>query len=642
MGIDVGAVIYIALKPILKIYAIIFVGFLLAKYDVVSMEVARGISNMVVNAILPCLTFNKIVGNISWHDIRLIGVIVLSAFVLFALGGACSLGTKFATPSPKQWFWGLMFGGIFPNISDLPIAYMQSMGGGQIFTEDQANRGVAYTCIFLFTQSFLMMNVGMWRIVGMDFKDGDDNEKESEDVEEVITEGSPKEALDDSRKSAGSSTLPEAPTVVKVVHRAPTNGESLDSDDEFEMYSIDSYVSRHFEPAERTEQEEPVAINQNRLGRSTMSKLPPSIQEEQEISPEPAVLPPTKLTTMSSICSSPAVIRTFRVPRNPTNKPHPSAFNKYARSLSITDALERKLSKTRSNRSIPNSMIAEYSAAEKIKSGELDLRRPLTLTKFVGDENAFGKSEPRGIDEIVSSQQHDEENPVPPAPSNDTGSIVQENSGKKISLWKRIKLRCSKFIRKYKLGWLTYFLINCIRPASLGALLGIICALIPWVKALFVPTYVHVHMAPDQMPVLNFIMDFTAYIGNACVPLGLLMLGGTLARLEVESIPEGFLKTVVSLTVCRLVVIPIIGVLWANKLYDLGWLNDNVSKFIMILTFSMPSATAQVYFTAFYSPVTGAHQQMDCLSIFFIAQYGVLFITLSIVVTYALKVDLKV
>lgn len=176
----------------------------------------------------------------------------------------------------------------------------------------------------------------------------------------------------------------------------------------------------------------------------------------------------------------------------------------------------------------------------------------------------------------------------------------------------------------------------------MGALLGIICALIPWVQACFIDTYVHVHKALDNLPVLNFIMDFTSYIGNACVPLGLLMLGGTLARLEVESIPKGFIKTVLLLTLFRLVVIPIIGIAWANKLYEINWLDNEVSKFIMILTWSMPSATAQVYFTAFYSPVVGSHKQMDCLSIFFLVQYGVLFITLSIVVTYTLKVYLHV
>lgn len=137
-------------------------------------------------------------------------------------------------------------------------------------------------------------------------------------------------------------------------------------------------------------------------------------------------------------------------------------------------------------------------------------------------------------------------------------------------------------------------------------------------------------------------MDFTAYIGNACIPLGLLLLGGTLARLEVNSLPKGFDRSVILMTVFRLIISPIIGVLWANKLYSMNWLESRIGKFVMILTWSMPCSTSQVYFTAFYTPVVGSHIQMDCLSVFFVAQYAILFITLSFVVTYTLKVDLKV
>ena len=46
-------------------------------------------------------------------------------------------------------------------------------------------------------------------------------------------------------------------------------------------------------------------------------------------------------------------------------------------------------------------------------------------------------------------------------------------------------------------------------PASLGTLLGIFCALIPRINALFVPTYLHFLRDPDNLPVLNSLMDFT-------------------------------------------------------------------------------------------------------------------------------------
>ena len=88
-------------------------------------------------------------------------------------------------------------------------------------------------------------------------------------------------------------------------------------------------------------------------------------------------------------------------------------------------------------------------------------------------------------------------------------------------------------------------------------------------------------------------------------------------------------------------VIPIIGVAWANKLYKINWLESTIAKFVMILTWSMPSATAQVYFTAFYTPLEGAHTQLDCLSVLILMQYAILFITVPFVVTYTIKVDLQ-
>ena len=65
----------------------------------------------------------------------------------------------------------------------------------------------------------------------------------------------------------------------------------------------------------------------------------------------------------------------------------------------------------------------------------------------------------------------------------------------------------------------------------------------------------------------------------------------------------------------------------------------------MLKRISEASSTAQKFKLNIlrYKHLSLIHiSQMDCLSVFFVSQYAVLFITLSIVVTYALKVDLKV
>ncbi|KAG0660499.1 hypothetical protein C6P45_001584 [Maudiozyma exigua] len=576
--IDLGAAIYIALKPIFKIYTIIFVGFLLAKYNIVSMENAKGISNMVVNAILPCLTFNKIVTNISWHDIKEVGVIILSAIILFSFGAAGALVTNYTTPVPKTFFWSFIFAGLFPNISDLPIAYTQSMGNGAIFTEAESEKGVAYSCIFLFTQSFLMMNFGMWRMVGLDFRDA---KKESNDLENQSSINIP-----DSESDRGTSMIINEP-----------KNNSLETTSEVPRVS----VSESDAPSNRT---------------SVMSSLDSNvIEDDNGFQLELAIMfkhiqkvLDTSLTLGHILKNQPRLI-----------------FN------DDNDFENEIVRRKRSRRGSVHDVISSFSAVDRIRTGELDLTRPLSVTREIGRDNTTigvidNNTEETGIVENELKSNGD----------------LQSIHSEKATKWTRFKKRVVDFIHKHHLEWVAYFAINFCRPASLGALLGIICALIPWIKALFVPTYVHVHQAPDNMPVLNFLMDFTAYIGNACIPLGLLLLGGTLARLEVNSLPKGFDRSVILMTVFRLIISPIIGVLWANKLYSMNWLESRIGKFVMILTWSMPCSTSQVYFTAFYTPIVGSHIQMDCLSVFFVAQYAILFITLSFVVTYTLKVDLKV
>ncbi|CAI4046219.1 uncharacterized protein SKDI_12G1980 [Saccharomyces kudriavzevii IFO 1802] len=580
MSITLGAAIYIALKPIFKIYTIMFVGYLLAKFDIVSMENAKGISNMVVNAILPCLTFNKIVSNISWRDIKEIGVIILSAFILFFIGATGALFTTFATTVPKKFFWGLIFAGFFPNISDLPIAYIQSMGNGSIFTADEAEKGVAYSCIFLFIQSFLMMNFGMWRVVGLDFR-----HTKKPDGESLSRAASPSNEY----KFTG---IPESPSITHPSNTYQSEDRRSNSDLSFNSITTNDMGSRAY-------CESPTGYIKPYKGSTLRNSNDGSFKFKNNLAH-------TEICRVSSSYSSPGALEMSRIENNCL--PH-----------SLASMHKREGSSIGQRSQAMNELISKYSAADKIRHGELDLSRPLSLTEEVGSKNAnIGNASTNTTDEEFSNID------------NCTSNCHNE------------KHNISAILERYNLRWLQYFIINCLRPASLGAILGIVCALIPWVKACFVSTYVHVHKAPDGEPVLNFLMDFTEYIGNACVPLGLLLLGGTLARLEIKSLPPGFIKSALLMTCCRLIVIPIIGVLWVNKLYSINWLDTRIGKFDMILTWSMPSATAQVYFTAFYTPACGDHIQMNCLSVLFVIQYAVLFITVAFIVTYTLKVDLKV
>jgi len=287
---------------------------------------------------------------------------------------------------------GLIFGGIFANISDLPIAYTQSMGTGIVFNEEEANRGVAFSCIFLACQQFLMMNMGMFQIVGLDFKDKAKIEKKMEEVEDV-GEGTAKDL------EKGEVAIESEFNIVPLVRENDNNNDS-------DAVSEPSY--RSFDTRRRRRSSVDSGLSFSRIRSSLES--------------------------------------TYTTRGSRKHKVHNI-----------------------------QSLIDEYSEAYRINEGNLNLRRTLSKTQEIGLNLDCDEEE---LEHAAKKAKHEKWN---------------------------------NFIKKYKLQWLEYMLINLIRPASISLLSSIIVSMIPWLRALFVKTNItSIHDAPDKLPPLNFMMDFTS------------------------------------------------------------------------------------------------------------------------------------
>jgi len=118
----------------------------------------KDISTLVVNALLPCLAFNKIVNYISYKDLKMIGIIVLTSLFIYTLGILGGVLVYFGFKTEPKFFYGLLFCSSCTNISDLTISIMQSEGLQAIFTTEQLGKGVSYAVIFMSVQNFLLMN----------------------------------------------------------------------------------------------------------------------------------------------------------------------------------------------------------------------------------------------------------------------------------------------------------------------------------------------------------------------------------------------------------------------------------------------------------------------------------------------------
>lgn len=527
METAIGAIIYASVKPIFKIYFIIGMGWWLARKNILSVATCRDLSKLAVGALLPCLIFNNIVSNLESSDIKFIGIIFFEGSILIAMGGLLGLATYFICASPKRWFGGLLAVCMFPNISDLPIAYLQTLSySGNLFTVEEGDRGVAYICIFFACQVFYMYTLGFYRLILYDFRD----------------------QLSDSEKFAGTRDDVKAEKMAG----------DRNSQDEEQKYPHDEHS--------------------------------PSLSVEDNISRATENLIPEKFGSQIS------------------NK----SGSKIMRSTSNADPLIRSDSK---------SVISGHHspALGRTSSRALDLRR-----QEHPDIHDLFKEYPNF--EILHSRELE----APPLLNYDRAVEPREVTPGETQTTFFIK--ATRYIKT--------MLESFLSPNSLAMIISLIIAMSPPLKALFVQTSFKMPNAPDGLPPLSFMIDTTSYVGAASVPIGLLLFGATIARLKVKKVVPGFWKTVLMVTAVRLIIFPIFGVGFTTGIANAGWYDGkDLIRFVSVLEFSLPNATALIYFTSFQTdPLSEDHVQMDCLSLCLIAQYCVLFISLPFVVTFTLKV----
>lgn len=184
----IGEVIYIAVKPIFKIYMIIGVGFYLSRKNILTIDTSKNISAIAIRILIPCLAFQKIVSNINNTMIHEIAtIIIISYFMMFSqaliifLVGVC-------VGCPRNWWGGLICCGLLPNISDLPIAYLQTMETADVF--ENVDLGVSFIMIYMSLQLILQFTLGSYKLIEHDFAvDGKADNDEAVNIKDNQPEG---------------------------------------------------------------------------------------------------------------------------------------------------------------------------------------------------------------------------------------------------------------------------------------------------------------------------------------------------------------------------------------------------------------------------------------------------------------------
>ncbi|KAI1789735.1 auxin efflux carrier [Ganoderma leucocontextum] len=185
--------------------------------------------------------------------------------------------------------------------------------------------------------------------------------------------------------------------------------------------------------------------------------------------------------------------------------------------------------------------------------------------------------------------------------------------------------------KKKRSWWLSSF-YALLKPVTMSLTISIPTALIKPLKALFVdcasqgcPNW----HGPDNRPPLAFVMDTAQFVDTIAVPLALILLGASFARIKVpRPLSRLPIMAMLLVTLAKMVVLPVIGVAVVQAMVRGGLIpaDAKAEKFVAMLLSGTPAAVNQMIVASLYAP----DGNVDTLSAFFLIQYIFMFVASAI------------
>ncbi|KDQ53709.1 hypothetical protein JAAARDRAFT_182830 [Jaapia argillacea MUCL 33604] len=174
-------------------------------------------------------------------------------------------------------------------------------------------------------------------------------------------------------------------------------------------------------------------------------------------------------------------------------------------------------------------------------------------------------------------------------------------------------------------------LAGAVTPITLTLAISLPIALITPLKALFVDTSSSGGPSwhgPDGRPPLAFVMDTADFLGTIAVPLALVVLGASFARLRLpRPLSRLPIAAMLAVSVAKLFLLPIIGIFVVQALVKKGLISQTAiaERFVAMLLSGTPAAINQLIVSQLYSP----DGECDTLSAFLLVQYALMFLSSS-------------
>ncbi|TFK52795.1 auxin efflux carrier [Heliocybe sulcata] len=175
-----------------------------------------------------------------------------------------------------------------------------------------------------------------------------------------------------------------------------------------------------------------------------------------------------------------------------------------------------------------------------------------------------------------------------------------------------------------------------ITPVTATLAVSLPIALINPLKALFVPVSGGPSWTgPDGRPPLAFVIDTATFLGSIAIPLALILLGASFARLRIpRPLSRLPIMAMLAVSLAKLFILPVLGVLIVQAMVHGGLIPQTAraEKFVAMLLSGTPAAVNQLIVASLYAP----DGDVDTLSAFLLVQYVLMFISSAALTAVAL------
>ncbi|TFK61582.1 hypothetical protein BDN72DRAFT_828151 [Pluteus cervinus] len=167
---NVGALIWLASRPLIRLILTTAAGFAITKADIFPPIAARSAGQIVLNVSFPALLFSKIVPAFTQQNVSALGPLILVASIYEILGIAIAWVVGLFFWVPHRFRHGFLVAGGWSNWGDLPTAFIMSITGAAPFNSStDPTLAVAYISVFLLVFMISLFPMGGSKLLVKDF-----------------------------------------------------------------------------------------------------------------------------------------------------------------------------------------------------------------------------------------------------------------------------------------------------------------------------------------------------------------------------------------------------------------------------------------------------------------------------------------